>query len=67
MCKSNNYVQFHSYTGYTALQWFKSHLEWKKKVLLKNPYFFFFMCKAIFYKQSYLSLQLFEKLHLTNV
>lgn len=27
----------------------------------------FFMCKAIFYKQSYLSLQLFEKLHLTNV
>lgn len=42
MCKSNNYVQFHSYTGYTALQWFKSHLEWKK-VLLKNPYLFFYV------------------------
>lgn len=34
-----------------------------KKVLLKNPYLFF-MCKAVFYKQSYLSLQLFEKIAL---
>lgn len=55
MCKSNNYVQFHSYTGYTALQWFKSHLEWKKSAF-KKPIPFLFMCKAIFYKQPYLSL-----------
>lgn len=37
------------------------------KSAFKKPIPFFFMCKAIFYKQSYLSLQLFEKLHLTNV
>lgn len=38
------------------------------KVAFKKPIpFFFFMWKAILYKQSYLSLQLFEKLHLTNV
>lgn len=40
MCTSSNYVLFLSYTGYTALQWFKSHSEWKKYPKKTIPFFF---------------------------